>query len=92
MRSRLRPVDAPVLACWAMVRKSFSTSADAAASVVRRATAIALIGRPSATSFSSSSSRASSSPLFDNGRVSRLTMVGSMTDPPEATSNTARAS
>ena len=82
------PADAP---CDSFRNRS-STASATAAGVVCCDAAIALIGRPSATIFRSASSPSLSPPSVLTGRTSASTIVGSSTEPPVATSRTARAS
>jgi len=82
----------PVLASSDNVMKSCSTACAIAAGVVCSATAIALIGRPSATYLRRRSCSALSPPVLETGETIASTMVGSSTDPPAATSRTVRAS
>ena len=83
------PVDAPL----ASTRKRCSTWSLTASGVVFLATAMALIGRPSAMKVSSSWSEAlrSSSPGC-TGRTSASTITGSSSVPPVATARMASAS
>ena len=76
MRSRRSEPAVPAVAASEILRKSCSTSALTAAGVVAFATAIALIGRPSATIWSSSSSAGVSPPSPVTGLHQRLDDLG----------------
>lgn len=82
----------PALACSASFMNSFSTSSEMAAGVVLHTEAITLMGLPSATMRSSSSSLGSRSPVSVIGVTIASTILGSSIEPPPATSRMARAS